>query len=55
MVGPEARTAVQSTRNGRIGLLATPATVACDAYGDAVSATGEWLELTSVSCPAWRP
>lgn len=55
VVGPEARTAVQCTRNGRIGLLATPATVACDAYGDAVRATGEWLELTSVSCPDLAP
>ncbi len=55
VVGPEARTAVQQTRNGRIGLLATPATVECDAYGDAVRATGEWLELVSVACPDLAP
>lgn len=55
VVSPEARMAVQCTRNGRIGLLATPATVACDAYGDAVRATGEWPQLTSVPCPDLAP
>jgi glutamate racemase len=55
VVGPEARLAVQRTHNGRIGLLATPATVASHAYAEAVSATGEWAHLVSVPCPDLAP
>ncbi len=55
VVGPEARLAVQTTRNGRIGLLATPATVASDAYAEAVRGTGEWAHLVSVACPDLAP
>ena len=55
VVGPEARMAVQLTRNGRIGLLATPATVASDAYAEAVRGTGEWARLVSVPCPDLAP
>jgi glutamate racemase len=55
VVGPEARLAVQITRNGRIGLLATPATVASDAYAEAVRGTGEWAHLVSVPCPDLAP
>jgi glutamate racemase len=55
VVGPEARLAVQTTRNGRIGLLATPATVASGAYEDAVRGTGEWARLVSVACPDLAP
>jgi glutamate racemase len=51
VVGPEARRAVALTRTGRIGLLATPATVASGAYAEAVRATGEYVELVSVPCP----
>jgi glutamate racemase len=51
VVGPEARRAVAVTRTGRIGLLATPATVASGAYAEAVRATGEYVELVSVPCP----
>ena len=55
MVGPEARQAVQETHNGRIGLLATPATVASGAYEREVRATGEWADLLSVACPDLAP
>ena len=55
VVGPEARLAVQVTRNGRIGLLATPATVASGAYEQAVRGTGEWARVTSVACPDLAP
>jgi glutamate racemase len=55
VVGPETRLAVQITRNGRIGLLATPATVASDAYAEAVRGTGEWAHLVSVPCPDLAP
>jgi glutamate racemase len=55
VVGPEARLAVQTTRNGRIGLLATPATVASGAYEQAVRSTGEWARVVSVPCPDLAP
>src|SRR3712207_7114119 len=37
--------------NGRIGLLATPATVASGAYARAVAAADPLVELLSVACP----
>lgn len=55
VVGPEARQAVQATHNGRVGLLATPATVASGAYEDAIRGTGEWIELISVACADLAP
>jgi glutamate racemase len=55
VVEPAARLAVQETRNGRVGLLATPAAVASGAYDAAIRATGEWIELVSVPCPDLAP
>ena len=40
VIDPGARTAVHVTRNGRIGLIGTEATVASGAYDRAVAATG---------------
>lgn len=51
VVGPESNLAVAQTRNGRIGVLATPATVASGAYERAVLATDPLVRLTSVACP----
>jgi glutamate racemase len=51
VVGPESNLAVASTRNGRIGVLATPATVASGAYERAVLAADPLVRLTSVACP----
>ena len=51
VVGPESSLAVARTRNGRIGVLATPATVASGAYERAVLATDPLVRLTSVACP----
>jgi len=55
VVKPEALQAVAATRTGRIGLLATPATVASGAYADAVVAADEHVALTSVACPNLAP
>jgi glutamate racemase len=55
VVTPEAQHAVELTRNGRIGLLATPATVAAEAYDRAVRAADERVELFSVACPDLAP
>jgi glutamate racemase len=52
VVRPEAFQAVAATRTGRIGLLATPTTVASRAYDDAVSAIDSHVTLHAVACPA---
>ena len=51
VVGPESNLAVAQTRNGRIGVLATSATVASGAYERAVLAADPLVRLTSVACP----
>lgn len=51
VVRPEAVQAVAATRTGRIGLLATPATVASGAYDEAVHAADPHVALTSVAAP----
>ena len=55
VVVPESQLAVEATRNGRIGLLATPATVATGAYDRAVAAADPHVSLTSVACPDLAP
>ena len=55
VVRPEAARAVAATRNGRIGLLATPATVRARAYDEAIAAVDPYVELTSVACPDLAP
>jgi glutamate racemase len=48
---PAAQLAVVTTHSGRIGLLATPATVASGAYERAISAADPHVHLESVPCP----
>jgi glutamate racemase len=55
VVRPEAQQAVVVTRTGRIGLLATPATVASGAYAEAVAAADPHVDLHAVSCPELAP
>ena len=55
VVGPESQLAVDATRNGKIGLLATPATVASGAYTRAVAAVDPLVELHAVPCPDLAP
>jgi glutamate racemase len=55
VIAPEAQLAVEATRNGRIGLLATPATVASGAYARAVRAADPHVELVPVACPDLAP
>ncbi len=45
----------RAARNGRIGLLATPATVASGAYERAVRAADPHVHLESVACPDLAP
>jgi glutamate racemase len=51
VVRPEASQAVAATRTGRIGLLATPATVASRAYEEAVAAVDPFVTVHAVPCP----
>ncbi|HEY1540263.1 MAG TPA: glutamate racemase [Solirubrobacteraceae bacterium] len=51
VVGPESNLAVAQTRNGRVGVLATPATISSGAYERAVLAADPLVRLTSVACP----
>jgi glutamate racemase len=55
VVEPESALAVEATRTGRIGLLATPATVASGAYERALHAADPCIRLTAVACPDLAP
>jgi len=52
---PAAQLAVVATHNGRIGLLATPATVANGGYKRAIGAADPHVHLESVACPDLAP
>jgi glutamate racemase len=55
VVTPESQLAVEATLSGRIGLLATPATVASGAYERAIFAADPHVKLTAVPCPDLAP
>lgn len=55
VVEPESRLAARATRSGRIGLLATRATVDSGSYTRAVAAAAPGAELVSVPCPRLAP
>jgi len=55
VVAPESVLAVAATHTGRIGLLATPATVASGAYERAVNGADPLVRLVSVPCPDLAP
>ncbi len=55
VVAPATQLAVAGSRSGRIGLLATPATVASGAYERAVRAADPHVQLESVPCPDLAP
>ncbi len=55
VVAPATQLAVAGSRTGRIGLLATPATVASGAYERAVLAADPHVYLKSVACPDLAP
>jgi len=52
---PAAQVAVVASHTGRIGLLATPATVISGAYERAVAAADPHVHLESVACPDLAP
>jgi glutamate racemase len=55
VITPEAHAAVQATRNRRIGLLATEATVEAGRYAELVHALDAGVELVPVACPRLVP
>src|SRR5215468_899917 len=55
VITPEAHAAVQATRNRRIGLLATQATVDAARYADLVRALDAGAELVAIPCPRLVP
>ncbi len=55
VVEPGARAAVQASRRGRIGVLATAGTVATEAYPVAVERLEPAAQVTQVACPRFVP
>lgn len=55
VMAPEARAAAQTTRNRRVGLLATAATVASGSYERMIHANDAGIAVTSVACPRLAP
>jgi glutamate racemase len=55
VVAPATQLAVAGSRTGRIGLLATPATVASGAYESAVLAADRHVHVEAVACPDLAP
>ena len=50
MIQPAVRRAVAATRNGRVGVIGTAATVTSGAYQDAFAAAPH-IQLTAAACP----
>ncbi len=53
VIDPGVRAAIRATRNGRVGMIGTEATVASGAYERAARAADPEIELVSVACPAF--
>ncbi|MBO5999938.1 MAG: glutamate racemase [Lachnospiraceae bacterium] len=55
VVEPGAKAACEATKNGRIGVIGTMATISSHSYDDAVHAIREDAEVISRSCPLFVP
>jgi glutamate racemase len=55
VIEPEAEIAAAISESGKVGVLATPATVAAGAYRSALEAQGRELEVTEVAAPDLAP
>ena len=55
VIRPGSRRAVEQTRNGHIGVIATEATVSSGAYERAILAIRSGVEVTSRACPRFVP
>jgi glutamate racemase len=55
VVGPGAERAVEATRNGRIGVIGTAATVRSGAYAERIRALQPATDVISIACPLFVP
>lgn len=55
VVFPTAKRAAQVTRNGKVGIIATPATIRTGAYDRVIRAENPNVTLTARSCPLFVP
>ena len=55
VIEPGAAAAVLATRNGRIGVIATRATITSDAYGKAIRSLSPNIEVIAMACPLLVP
>ena len=55
VVEPTARAACNATRNGKIGILGTSATVKSQSYQTAIGAIAPSIQLTAQACPLFVP
>jgi glutamate racemase len=55
VIEPGAKAAVTATRNGRIGVIGTDATIRSSAYAKAIRALDESIEVTGLACPLFVP
>jgi glutamate racemase len=55
VIEPGAKTAVASTRNGKVGVIGTTATIASDAYTQAIRARKSALTVYAQPCPLFVP
>ena len=55
VIEPGAAAAVLATRNGRIGVIGTRATIGSDAYGKAIRALNPDVNVTAIACPLLVP
>jgi glutamate racemase len=55
VIGPGARSAARATRNRRVGVIATEATIASRAYEREILAAGAGIEVVSRACPLLVP
>jgi glutamate racemase len=55
VIEPGAKAAAGATRNGRIGVIGTDATIRSSAYAKAIRALDESIEVTGLACPLFVP
>lgn len=55
VIDPAVAAAAHATKNGKIGVIATPSTIASDAYARALHALDERFSVTSCACALFVP
>lgn len=55
VIDPGARAAVETTRNGRVGIIGTHATIASDAYPRVIHRIDNKIKVFSLACPLFVP